>query len=533
MKTNLAAIIMPVKDAAGIVKESLDAIVKQRRAGWDVYVVDYGSTDDTKSIVQSYGRRSNINYMVCDGDGIAAARNTALSHIEKQDVHGMVAFCDPDDVWDSAHLGDCWAFLRVNPTIGVVSNVLKRLSSVVCDAESIKGLRLKDDEMLFFEDARARTTISNLSKTNIIGSKQKTIPVLVVKDVSEKVLDIHKFENIDGWLTPSEGECLHIESKGKKVIEIGSFKGKSSNYIASSAEHLSCVDTFCAGTDGQAQNGDTFAEFSKNTKQYKNITVFRGTSLSQKDKFEDGSVDVVFIDAMHDKISVSSDIEAYWSKLKPGGKMLFHDYAWYGQGVMDAVNERFGGPTAVVDMLAVVNKLDLPEVTSDVFAGKKIVISPFSKKLLDGKPSAKDYPMWPLFVSKIKSAGATVTQIGTSDEYSIGADKRFSNLSNDALLDVLKDCDLWISVDSFVQHFTWFHNIYGIVVFSQSDPFIFGHKENLNVLKHRKYLRGNQFSSWSEAHYLPESFVSVDELFRWTGVRLLKPDISGSVYSLT
>lgn len=596
MKTNLAAIIMPAKNAAGTIKKSLDGIVNQHRGGWDVFVVDDNSTDETKSIVESYGKRSGIHYLLSEGTGPAAARNTALAHIEKLDVHGMIAFCDSDDVWEPQHLGDCWKFLRANPGFGMVyrepkfvfedgspakpygipspdvfsrEELLKQnfvfISTVVCESSAVRGLRFNEDlvpleDWAFWLEVTAGTKACRLTTGEFVtylvkektyhndadnaaarskvldlfaAAKPKTIKSLVINEI-DVVSVLHKrFASIDGWLSDDEGAKLYSEADGKRVIEIGSYKGRSANYIASSAAHLSCVDTFSAGSDGQAQNGNTLDEFLRNTKQYNNITVFQGTSVSQKDKFEDGSVDMVFVDAMHDEKSVSTDIESYWNKIKPGGKMLFHDYAWYGHGVMSAVDKRFGGPSELVDSLAIVNKLQPMSVSKEVFAGKSIVISPFSKRLINGAKSPKDFPAWHDFVGKIKSYGATVIQVGMSDEESIGADKRLSNLATDGLLDVLKGCDLWISVDSFVQHFAWFHGIYGIVLFSQSDPFIFGHKENLNVLKHRKYLRKNQFASWSEATAWPESFVSVDELIKWTSLRLLKPDLSGSVYSLT
>jgi hypothetical protein len=75
-------------------------------------------------------------------------------------------------------------------------------------------------------------------------------------------------------------------------------------------------------------------------------------------------------------------------------------------------------------------------------------------------------------------------------------------------------CDVWISVDTYWQHFAWYHDKKGIVVWSKSDPLIFGHESNINVIKDRSYLRANQFDIWeaepfdSNAFPTPESVVS-------------------------
>jgi hypothetical protein len=69
------------------------------------------------------------------------------------------------------------------------------------------------------------------------------------------------------------------------------------------------------------------------------------------------------------------------------------------------------------------------------------------------------------------------------------------------------ECRTWIGVDSFFQHFCWDLGKPGIVIWGQSDPNIFGHPENINLLKDRKYLREKQFWLWEQAEYNEEAFV--------------------------
>jgi ADP-heptose:LPS heptosyltransferase len=139
---------------------------------------------------------------------------------------------------------------------------------------------------------------------------------------------------------------------------------------------------------------------------------------------------------------------------------------------------------------------------------KKIVISPFSKQMRNGLAHPKNYPYWKELISILKEKGYSIIQIGTSSEEILTEDVRF-NLSFKELRDLLYSADLFISVDNFLPHFA---NHYGcnkgIVIFSQSDPNIFGYKQNINILKDRKYLRENQFWFWEQCDFIKDAFVS-------------------------
>lgn len=54
-------------------------------------------------------------------------------------------------------------------------------------------------------------------------------------------------------------------------------------------------------------------------------------------------IDSIFIDGNHSKEGVSGDIRAWYPMLKPGGIMVGHDYWTFHPGVMEAVEECFGG----------------------------------------------------------------------------------------------------------------------------------------------------------------------------------------------
>jgi hypothetical protein len=64
------------------------------------------------------------------------------------------------------------------------------------------------------------------------------------------------------------------------------------------------------------------------------------------------------------------------------------------------------------------------------------------------------------------------------------------------------------------QHLAWDCNKKGIVLFSQSDPKIFGHDSNINLLKNELYLRKNQYLWWEDIDSIKDSYVCPNDVIR-------------------
>jgi ADP-heptose:LPS heptosyltransferase len=141
----------------------------------------------------------------------------------------------------------------------------------------------------------------------------------------------------------------------------------------------------------------------------------------------------------------------------------------------------------------------------------KILIFPWAKILRNDQKHPKNYPKWPELVALLQKAGHHVTQVGVTGEPQLVADFR-KDLPIKELEKLLLDYDTWFSVDSFGQHLAWSLGRRGIAIFGQSDPNIFGHHENINVLKDRKYLREQQFWLWEQAEYREDCWASPEKV---------------------
>ena len=134
-----------------------------------------------------------------------------------------------------------------------------------------------------------------------------------------------------------------------------------------------------------------------------------------------------------------------------------------------------------------------------------IIIAPWARGMREAKPHPKNYPRWKEVIEML-GTDEPIVQIGIEGEEQLVPDFR-KNRPMSELKDLVMECRTWCAVDSFFQHYAWDLGKYGVVLWGQSDPNIFGHPENTNLLKDRKYLREKQFWLWEQTNLIPESFV--------------------------
>lgn len=145
----------------------------------------------------------------------------------------------------------------------------------------------------------------------------------------------------------------------------------------------------------------------------------------------------------------------------------------------------------------------------------KIMISPFSRPLRNGKKNAKDYPHWEEVVRKLKEHGDYIVQVVWGDEKEIpGMDEHMRGMTLRELEKNIHHFDTWISIDNYFHHMAAIQEKPGVVIFSRSDPKIYGHDININLLKNRAFLRPDQYNIWEQCEYNEDAFVSPDEVVK-------------------
>jgi hypothetical protein len=146
---------------------------------------------------------------------------------------------------------------------------------------------------------------------------------------------------------------------------------------------------------------------------------------------------------------------------------------------------------------------------------KTIIISPWAKPLRNGMENPKNYNAWPELVKLLMAEGFHIIQIGASGERLINAHETKFDLSPDQLEALIKNSYKVITIDSYIQHLCWYIDKPCICLWGKSDPLIFGHKENINLLKDRRNLRPDPFRWWEDVEYSEDVFVSSETILKY------------------
>ncbi len=93
MPDPLVTVILPVYNREPLVARAIESVLAQSYRPLELIVVDDGSTDGTRAVLESFGDR--ITILDQSHGGAYAARNLALRHARGE----LVAFIDSDDIW--------------------------------------------------------------------------------------------------------------------------------------------------------------------------------------------------------------------------------------------------------------------------------------------------------------------------------------------------------------------------------------------------------------------------------------------------
>lgn len=147
--------------------------------------------------------------------------------------------------------------------------------------------------------------------------------------------------DVQGWMTEGQGRALHDAASacppGGRIVEIGSFQGRSTIVLALAADpsvEVVAIDPH-AGNDRGPQEIDGFADEAAgdHARFEANLTAAgvrdRVTHLrtysDQALADVGGSVDVLYVDGAHRYAPARADIRQWGAKVPDGGTLLIHD----------------------------------------------------------------------------------------------------------------------------------------------------------------------------------------------------------------
>lgn len=148
-------------------------------------------------------------------------------------------------------------------------------------------------------------------------------------------------EGVDGWMSPDQAQRLYNAAagthQGDTIVEIGSFRGRSTIVLASAAPsgvQIVAIDPH-AGNDRGPQEIDGFEAAAANDHDVFNANLaaagvaervqhIRAFSDAAHDQVV-GDLAVLYVDGAHRYAPARSDIREWGRRVGPGGTLLIHD----------------------------------------------------------------------------------------------------------------------------------------------------------------------------------------------------------------
>jgi glycosyltransferase involved in cell wall biosynthesis len=109
----MVSVILPTYNRAWIVKESILSVLAQTFQDYELIVVDDGSTDDTRIILDEFQDRIMVIHR--ENSGVSSARNHGVAAAKGK----WIAFLDSDDLWMPGKLAVQMEFFLSNPDVRI------------------------------------------------------------------------------------------------------------------------------------------------------------------------------------------------------------------------------------------------------------------------------------------------------------------------------------------------------------------------------------------------------------------------------
>jgi len=118
------SVVIPTHNQATYLGQAIESVQRQTFPDWELWVVDDGSTDQTKDLVAGYLTDVRVHYRVQPHQERAIARNQGIT----QSSGRYLAFLDADDVWFPQKLEQQVAALRRREDAGLCYTFTRRIS---------------------------------------------------------------------------------------------------------------------------------------------------------------------------------------------------------------------------------------------------------------------------------------------------------------------------------------------------------------------------------------------------------------------
>ncbi|MBS1650677.1 MAG: glycosyltransferase family 2 protein [Bacteroidetes bacterium] len=164
------SIIIPAFNASLYIKETINSILLQKEIDFEIIIIDDGSTDKTKEIIDSFDDK-RIFYFYQHNQGVSAARNEGLEKAKGE----FIIFFDADDVMLENFLYSRVNYLKQHSELDFISGELLKFNGKEISNRIYRGVSPQGANEILLYNSDVVTCPSNyvFKKTFLLSNHLK------------------------------------------------------------------------------------------------------------------------------------------------------------------------------------------------------------------------------------------------------------------------------------------------------------------------------------------------------------------------
>jgi glycosyltransferase involved in cell wall biosynthesis len=194
------SVVIATYNRANFLQETIDSVLRQSFRDYELIVVDDGSTDDTRTVLEAYGSRICCIYQ--ENRGPSAARNVGVRHARAP----WIAIQDSDDLCAIDYLESLYDFASQHQNCGMIFANGAYLGGKEPTKETIipnsKSRRLAQDGVRLvdlFEKSIVRLQASLITKKcyDAVGGLDESLRISMDLDLAFRIFMVYPVAYLD------------------------------------------------------------------------------------------------------------------------------------------------------------------------------------------------------------------------------------------------------------------------------------------------------------------------------------------------
>lgn len=168
----LVSVVITCYNYGEFLKDSIDSVIKQTYKNIEIWIIDDGSTDNTKVVAEEYKNTDNLHYVYQDNHGVASARNLGID----KSTGDYLVFLDADDKFMPNFIKEHVACLENDRDVDYAYSLMKTFGR---SEEGVADILQFDPDLL---KQRNYIHASALFRTKIIKKYQYDVRLKALED---------------------------------------------------------------------------------------------------------------------------------------------------------------------------------------------------------------------------------------------------------------------------------------------------------------------------------------------------------------